>query len=56
MSRSTKGNINEYGRNVKDKSGLNKSILDQKCGILRSQLQYKLDWNSGIYLEVSQTY
>ena len=53
MSRSAKANIDEHSRNVKAKSGLNKSILDQEWGIFRAQLKYTLDWNRGIYLEVS---
>lgn len=52
MSKSAKGDIDEHGRNVKAKSGLNKSILDQGWGLFRTLLKYKLDWNGGIYLEV----
>ena len=52
MSKSAKGNVDKHGRNVKAKSGLNKSILDQGWGIFRTQLKYKLEWSGGIYLEV----
>ena len=38
------------------KSGLNKSILDQGWGIFKNMLKYKLEWNGGIYLEVSPKY
>lgn len=52
MSKSAKGTVDGHGRNVKAKSGLNKSILDQGWGIFRTLLKYKLDWNGGIYIEV----
>ena len=40
-------------RNVKAKSGLNRSILDQGWGEFAKQLGYKLDWNGGELLKVS---
>ena len=52
MSRSAKGTVEEPGRNVRAKSGLNKSILDQGWGEFRRQLSYKLSWRGGLYLEV----
>lgn len=39
MSKSAKGNAEEHGRNVKAKSGLNKSILDQGWYEFRRQLE-----------------
>jgi putative transposase len=56
ISKSSKGDIEKPGRNVKAKSGLNKSILDQGWGIFKNMLKYKLEWNGGIYLEVSPKY
>lgn len=53
MSRSAKGTIEAPGRNVKAKSGLNKSILDQGWGEFKRQLSYKVNWLGGIFLEVS---
>ena len=53
MSKSSSGNIDTPGKNVKAKSGLNKSILDQGWGIFRSQLEYKLLWNAGELRTVS---
>ena len=53
MSKSSGGNIDTPGKNVKAKSGLNKSILDQGWGIFRSQLEYKLQWNGGELRTVS---
>ena len=53
MSSSAKGSIENPGKNVKQKSGLNRSILDQGWGEFRRQLQYKLAWNGGLLLAVS---
>ncbi len=47
MSKSAAGNSEEPGRNVKAKSGLNKSILDQGWFEFRRQLEYKQAWRGG---------
>ena len=47
MSKSATGTADAPGRNVRAKSGLNKSILDQGWGEFRRQLDYKLAWNGG---------
>jgi len=47
MSKSAKGSIESPGKNVKEKSGLNKSILEQGWGIFCNQLTYKLKWLGG---------
>jgi putative transposase len=52
MSRSAKGTINEPGSNVKAKSGLNKSILDQGWSMFVGQLEYKLAWQQGTLIKV----
>ena len=44
------------GKNVKAKSGLNKSILDQGWGEFKRQLKYKLEWLDGILIEVNPQY
>ena len=44
MSTSAAGTVETPGRNVRAKSGLNKSILDQRWGEFRRQLDYKLAW------------
>lgn len=56
MSKSAKGDIDNPGKNVKAKSGLNKSILDQSWGEFKRQLKYKLDWAGGVCIEVSPRY
>jgi len=47
MSKSAKGDVEQYGKNVKQKSGLNRMILDQSWFEFRRQLAYKLAWNGG---------
>ncbi len=47
MSKSAAGSTENPGRNVRAKSGLNKSILDQGWFEFRRQLDYKLAWAGG---------
>ena len=56
MSRSASGTLDNPGKSVKAKSGLNKSILDQAWGEFKRQISYKLTWKGGIYLEVPAPY
>jgi len=56
MSKSAKGDINNPGKNVAAKSGLNKSILDQGWYEFRRQLDYKSHWRGGIVVEVNPHY
>lgn len=56
MSKSAKGDLDNPGKNVKAKSGLNKSILDQGWGIFKTLLKYKLEWCGSIFLEVNPKY
>ena len=44
MSSSAKGTAECPGRNVAQKSGLNRSILEQSWGMIRQQLSYKAVW------------
>jgi IS605 OrfB family transposase len=53
MSASAKGTIDEPGRSVKAKSGLNKSILDQGWFEFRRQLEYKLFWRGGMLVGIN---
>ena len=52
MSKSAKGDIEQHGKNVKQKSGLNRAILDQSWAEFRRQLDYKLLWNGGHLIAV----
>ena len=56
MSKSASGTLEKPGRNVRAKSGLNKSILDQGWGEFRRQLEYKLTWRGGILMTVPPQY
>jgi len=47
MSRSVSGTIEEPGRNVKAKSGLNRSILRQGWYAFHKLLEYKVEWHGG---------
>lgn len=53
MSKSAKGTTEEYGKNVKQKSGLNRSILDQGWFEFRRQLDYKSAWLGGYLVAVN---
>ena len=52
MSKSARGTAEEHGKNVKQKSGLNRSILDQSWFEFRRQLAYNLAWNGGHLIAV----
>ncbi len=56
MSRSVAGTLDAPGRNVRAKSGLNKSILDQGWFEFRRQLDYKLAWRGGWLVAVPPQY
>ena len=53
MSRSARGTVEEPGRNVAAKSGLNKAILDQGWGTFRRMLEYKQGWRGGAVIAVN---
>ena len=52
MSKSAAGTKEEPGKNVKAKSGLNKSILDQGWFTFRTMLKYKQEWLGGTLIAV----
>jgi len=56
MSKSAKGTITHPGRKVRQKSGLNKSILDQGWAEFRRQLEYKQSWHGGEVIAVAPQY
>ena len=56
MSKSASGTLENKGRNVKAKSGLNKSILDQGWGMMIDMLEYKQHWQGGELIKVNPRY
>ena len=53
MSKSAAGSVEQPGKNVQAKSGLNKSILDQGWAEFRRQLEYKQAWRGGQVVAVN---
>ncbi|MEC5319854.1 transposase [Brenneria populi subsp. brevivirga] len=56
MSKSAKGTAEQHGRNVRAKSGFNRSILDQGWYEMRRQLEYKQLWRGGQVLAIPPAY
>ena len=56
MSKSAKGTVEKPGKMVKQKSGLNRAILDQTWYEFRRQLEYKLRWRGGQLIPISPQY
>jgi len=52
MSRSASGAVEQPGRNIRAKAGLNRSILDQGWFEFRRQLEYKQAWRGGMVIAV----
>ena len=52
MSKSAAGSSGKPGKNVRAKSGLNRSILDQGWFEFRRQLEYKQAWRGGLVIAV----
>ena len=52
MAKSAKGTVENHGKNVKQKSGLNRAILDQSWFEFRRQLDYKTQWLGGSLVAV----
>ncbi|WP_331740387.1 transposase (plasmid) [Streptomyces cyaneofuscatus] len=55
MSASARGTVEQPGRKVRQKAGLNRSILDMAPAEIRRQLDYKIRWN-GSRLAVCDRY
>lgn len=53
MTRSAKGTTEAPGRNVRQKAGLNRVILEVGWGELRRQVQYKAPWMGSRYLAIT---
>jgi putative transposase len=56
MTRSAKGSVDAPGTNVRQKAGLNRSILDAGWGAFVGMLRYKLAWSGGRLVEVPAAY
>ena len=56
MSASAKGSVEQPGRKVRQKAGLNRAILDQGWSMFRAMLAYKLADHGGKLVEVPAAY
>jgi len=56
MTRSAKGTVDTPGTDVRAKSGLNRSILDQGSGMFATMLKYKLAERGGELIYVDPRY
>lgn len=52
MTKSAKGTVEQPGRNVRAKAGLNKALLNHGFGEFRRQLEYKARWRGGVVVAV----
>lgn len=57
MTKSAKGDTDNHGKQVRQKAGLNRSILNQGWGIFKNLLEYKQNWLGGqvIYVDPKHT-
>lgn len=56
MSASARGTVDDPGKNVRQKAGLHKAILDQGWGELKRQIKYKQEWRGGMTLFADPAY
>jgi putative transposase len=56
MSASAAGTVEQPGKNVRAKAGLNRSILDASWGEFARQLTYKVQWRGGQVILVNPAY
>ena len=56
MSASAKGDVDAPGKNVRQKAGLNRGILDAAWGEFARQLTYKVSWRGGQVILVNPAY
>ncbi|MFF4283178.1 RNA-guided endonuclease InsQ/TnpB family protein [Streptomyces kronopolitis] len=56
MTRSARGSVEEPGRNVAAKAGLNRAILDVGFGEIRRQIEYKAPWHGTTICVVNPAY
>jgi putative transposase len=56
MTASAQGTIENPGRNVRQKAGLNRSLLDVSPGQIRAMLEYKAPWFGSTVIAVNPAY
>ena len=56
MMKSARGTVDNPGKNVQAKSGLNRSIADEAWALFEQLLKYKMDWQGGIVVYVDPKY
>ncbi|SAL51400.1 RNA-guided endonuclease InsQ/TnpB family protein [Caballeronia concitans] len=56
MTRSASGTVDAPGKSIRQKSSLNRVILDQGWCTFRRMLEYKVFWNGGIFIAVPPKY
>ena len=56
MTRSSKGNEEEHGKNVKQKSGLNRTILNAGLGMSKQFMEYKAKYSGKKLIEIDPKY
>ncbi len=56
ITKSAKGTAKNPGKNVKAKSGLNRSIREQRLGAIRDKLEYKASWYGREFIRVPAAY
>ena len=56
MTGSAKGTLEAPGKNVRQKAGLNRAILDKGWGEVRRQMEYKCRWQGSTLLAVNPAY
>lgn len=56
MMKSAKGTLEEKGKKVAQKRGLNRSIAREAWGIFETQLSYKMDWVDSLCVKIDPKY
>jgi putative transposase len=56
MTASAKGTIKAPGKNIAQKAGLNRSILDVAPGLIKRLTEYKVAWAGGVCVAVDPAY
>jgi putative transposase len=56
MTAGARGDEQTPGRNVRQKAGLNRAVLDVGFGEIRRQLEYKAQWNGRIVVAIDRWY